>query len=386
MEDSPSTPSLDHLMAARALGPLIRAHADQIEADRCLSSGIARALTEAGLFRMLVPRSLGGGEADLETFLQVAEELSRADGSVGWCVVNCAWQTAHVVWLSEEVAWDIVGHDPNAMLSGTIAPPGRAVIVQGGYRVTGQWRFASGCHYATWHIANAALFDGETHVLAEDGTPAFRLMLVPSAERTIIDTWQATGMRGTGSHDVAVTNVFVPADHSYWGGVVDAQRYPGPLYRIFPDLAPVVLAAVPLGMARAAIDAFIELSRVKRRQHASDLLSEHAVVQDHVGRAEASLRAARAFFYETVRATCVAVHDTGAMTAEQRTLLTLSAAHATVTAVQVMDMLWDAAGATTIFPASPLERLFRNIHTVQHNINIGAHQFETAGRAFLQRG
>jgi alkylation response protein AidB-like acyl-CoA dehydrogenase len=205
-------------MAARVLGPLIRAHADQIEADRCLSSGIARALTEAGLFRMLVPRSLGGGEADLETFLQVVEEVSQADGSVGWCVATLAWQTAHVVWLSEEVAWDLVGRDPNAVLSGTLAAPGRAVIVTGGYRVTGQWRFASGCHYATWHIGYAALFDGETRVLAEDGTPAFRLMLVPAAERAIIDTWQVTGMRGTGSHDVAVTDVFVPADHSYQGG------------------------------------------------------------------------------------------------------------------------------------------------------------------------
>jgi alkylation response protein AidB-like acyl-CoA dehydrogenase len=139
-------------------------------------------------------------------------------------------------------------------------------------------------------------------------------------------------------------------------------------------------------MARAAIDAFVALSHTKRRQHASDVLSKHAVVQDRVGRAEASLRAARAFFYETVQATWAAVHDTDAMTAEQHTLLTLSATHATATAVQVIDMLWDAAGATTIFPASPLERLFRNIHTVQHNTFIGAHQFETAGRAFLQRG
>jgi alkylation response protein AidB-like acyl-CoA dehydrogenase len=294
------------------------------------------------------------------------------------------------VWLSEEVAWDIVGRDPNAAISGTLAPPGRAVIVPGGYRVTGQWRFASGCHHATWHVGYAALFDGETRVLAEDGTPAFRLMLVPAAELTIIDTWQVTGMRGTGSHDVAVTDVFVPADHSYGGGAVDPpvdpRCYPGLLYRILPDLVPICLAAVPLGMTRAAIDAFIDLSHGKRRQHASGLLSEHAVVQDRVGRAEASLRAARAFVYETLRATSAAVRETGAVTAEQRTLLALAATHATATAVQVMDMLWDAAGATTIFPASPLERLFRNIHTVQHNTFIGAHQFETAGRAFLNRG
>jgi len=311
--------------------------------------------------------------------------LSTADGSVGWCLANSAPHGATAAYVREDVAWDIFGRDPGAVLSLTLTPPGRAVIVEGGYQVTARWRFASGCRFATWHSGLCALFDGETPMLRADGSPLERFMLVPVAERSLVDTWQVIGMRGTGSHDVVVTDVFVPAYHSYTWEHADHQRYPGAYYHLWIQLGPPFLAAVPLGMARAAIDAYIDLARVKRRQYSSVLLCDHAVVQTQVGRAEALLRAARAFLWESVRAVWETAGQEGSISDEQRTVLQLCAAHAAATAIQVVDMIWDVAGATALVASSPLERLFRDIHTVQQNIFLGSNNFETAGGAFLRR-
>ena len=246
----------DIVQATRALMPRIRECADQIEREGRLPAELVRALAEAGVFRMLAPRAIGGAEVDPLTQLEVVETLSQADGSVGWCAMigsGGGWMTA---FLPREVGYELVGRDPYFVQAGSLGlPPGaRAVAVDGGYRVSGRWAFASGCLHAKWLNGHTVVLDGDTPRLRPDGSPVTRVMIFPADEAKIIDTWSVMGLRGTGSNDFEVQDLFVPAERSFalFG---DQPYHDGPLYRArFFFLAH---AAHALGIARAAIDEFV---------------------------------------------------------------------------------------------------------------------------------
>ncbi|MGH2371180.1 MAG: acyl-CoA dehydrogenase family protein, partial [Chloroflexota bacterium] len=278
-----SEASLSLLNAARALAPRIAAAGDQIEAERRLPEPLVGALVEAGLFKMLLPRSLGGGEADLLTFLQVLEHVATADGSVGWCLAQNAGRAALVLrLLRPDVARRIFG-DPRAIIANGTGASGRATEVEGGYSLEGEWPFASGCTHTTWLMGAAAVYgpDGEARRQA-NGAPDTRMLLVPTFAARIVDTWQVSGLRGTGSHTVAVTGLFVPHDQTA-SPVRDRRAPAGPLDAI-PDglLFAAGFSAVTMGIARGALDAFIALAAVKKPRDARRVLQEDAVVQTEV--------------------------------------------------------------------------------------------------------
>jgi len=197
--------------AALALESTIRASADQIEREGRLPDSLVRAVSGTGIFRMLVPKALGGSEVDPVTYSDVLEILSRADGSTGWCGMigtGSSWGTA---FLPPETAAEIL-RDPYAVMAGSFALPsgGRAHAVDGGYRVTGRWPFGSGCQHATWMVGHSVVYDGDAPRLGPNETPVTRVMVFPQKDATIIRTWDVIGMSGTGSHDYAVSDLFVP--------------------------------------------------------------------------------------------------------------------------------------------------------------------------------
>ncbi|MBI3958833.1 MAG: acyl-CoA dehydrogenase family protein [Chloroflexi bacterium] len=396
--------------AARALRPQIERYAAQIEEDRQLPQPLVDALAQAGLFKMLVPQSLGGSETDPETFCRVIEELSRVDGSTGWSVFVPACVGAASGSFGEDVAWEIFGREPKACIASSVTPapnsslrpPDRAIVVDGGYRVTGRWSFTSGCMHSTWLAGASGIYEGDKPKIDDKGQPEVRLMLFPISDCQIIDTWRVTGLRGSGSHDFAVTDVFVPHEHSLSRSTPVKPCHPGALYvfaggKVTTSIGtagPVIyshwtvvgsigFAAVCLGIARGALDALTELAAVKTLGKGKGQLRDNPIVQDQVGRAEATLQAARAYMYAMIREVWETVHKSGSSTPEQLSLLRLTATHAATLSAQVVDTAWNTAGASAIFAGNPIERRFRDIHVATQNIAIRSEYYAVAGRMFL---
>jgi alkylation response protein AidB-like acyl-CoA dehydrogenase len=380
MADSDQAASLVH--AARALSPLVGASAATIEERRQLTPEVVEALAGACLFRLTIPRAVGGEEADPETIFRVIEEVSRADGSVGWCVMVTAANGMVSGLVEEEAAREIFAHDPGANAALVVITGGRAVAVDGGFRVTGRWRFASGCTHATWLGTGCTLYDGDTPRLDSAGAEEYRMAFLPASACQIIDTWHATGLRGTGSHDFTVDGVFVPDAHlAEWSQKNWQPRQPGPLYTFGFSMIPTVFAAVMLGIARNAIDTVEELAAVKTR--GKKLLRDLEATQTHVAIAEADVGAARAYVLEAVRNVWEAATDGRAITKRQREVVRLACTHAATLSTQAVDRMWDAAGSSAIFTSSPLERCFRDIHTGRKNVGISAENYGPIGRRFL---
>jgi len=257
-----STALLSFIDAAKGLAPQILAAANEIEQSRRLPPSLVDAIARAGLYRLWIPRALGGEETDPSTFVRVIEEISKADGSAGWCVALCGGNNVFAGYLAAEAAREIYGDDPDVRTAGVFRPFGNAKVVDGGYRVTGQWPLASGCQHSNWIVGGCRILDGDQPRLSPDGAPITRILFFPARECEILDTWHSIGLRGTGSHDFAVADVFVPASHSL--SFREPQVEPGPLYAL-PTIAlfSTGLAAVALGIARHAIDILTALAATK---------------------------------------------------------------------------------------------------------------------------
>src|SRR5215212_10984834 len=282
------------LEATRALGPQIRAAADEIERERRLPLPLVQAMKDAGVFRMPMPRAWGGPEVDPLTQIRIVEELSKADPSVGWCAMIGSDAGFFTAFLDDAVGRALY---PNLdMVTATsVRPSGRAVVVDGGYRVTGRWPFASGCQHADYIVGHSVVIEnGEVQTLP-NGAPDARLCYMPSDRCQIVDTWITTGLRGSGSHDFAAEDVFVPAEHSFSFFTSPILRE-GPLYA-FPFMFIINGAGVPLGTARAAIDALLELASSKKTIAGTGLADE-AWVRTAVARAEVLLGGARGYVYD----------------------------------------------------------------------------------------
>ncbi len=371
------------LDAARALAPLIRAHADETERDRCLAQPVVEALRAAGLYSLYTPRSLGGPEVPIATALRVVEELARADGATGWNVMLTCDAGVLSGFVAEDAARAIFAASPTPIVAGALNPLGRLRRVEGGYLVNGRWPFGSGCQQADWFAGNGVLLDDEGMVRRPDGVPETRLAWMSAADVKILDTWRTAGLRGTGSHDWTVRDLFVPEGRALR---LDPERpfEPGALYAfpLFCTLA-VSKAAVALGIARHAIDALVELAQAKTPTGQTSLLRERATVQADVARAEALVRSARAFLYQTVDEVWADVAAGRRATPEQRALLRLAAVDGVQQAAQAVDLMYNAGGATSIYETSPLERCFRDVHTLTAHIIVQTPVYELAGRVLL---
>jgi alkylation response protein AidB-like acyl-CoA dehydrogenase len=368
--------------AARALAPTIRELRADIERDRSLPASLVKQMAETGFFSLWLARALGGPELNTVDYLRVIEELSRADGAVGWCTMVSAGYSRLSGYLDDGVAREIFG-DGSTIVAGTINPTGKAMVVPGGFRVSGRWSYGSFIGHSTWTVGSSVIHDNEGPRRGPDGAPDMRLMLFPTSAVEIIDTWRVGGLRGTGSHDFHVTDLFVPDDHAIAAFTAKPVR-PGTLYAApFITVFAMAIASVPLGIARAAIEAFVALAEAKTPMGGASRLREKASAQADVGKAEALLRSARAFLVESVHDiwNAVAAGDTPSL--PQRATARLAAAQAAAASAQAVDLLYNAAGGTALYESNLLERCFRDVHATTQHMGTSSANFELSGRVLL---
>jgi len=372
------------LEIARGLAPSIRKRAAEIEAARKLPADLVMDIANARLFRVALPEAEGGLGADIVTTLQVIEEVARADGSTGWCLamgINTLRQSAQ---FAPDVRRQIFFSDPVGISAGSANPRGRAVAVPGGYRVTGHWFFASGCMHSSALHGACKVFDGDAPRLRPNGDHEVRIAyFYPKSIARIIDTWDVSGLRGTGSHDIEVADLFVPEERTF--SALDLRaRVTGPMNRMHGfDLAGCGFCCVGLGVARAAIDEFVELAQVKVPRSSTELLRDRAIVQAKIGEAEAVLRSGRALLFDVVEDMWETVLAARPITERQRADLRLAMTHAAQSAGTATHMVCAAAGTTSIFTKSPLERYARDAEVVTRHNQLQFVNYEAVGRTVL---
>jgi indole-3-acetate monooxygenase len=368
--------------AARALAPTIRELRGDIERDRSLPAPLVKRMAETGFFSLWLARALGGPELNTVDYLRVIEELSRADGAVGWCTMVSAGYSRLSGYLDDGVAREIFG-DGSTIVAGTINPTGKAMVVPGGFCVSGRWSYGSFIGHSTWTIGSSVIHDDEGPRRGPDGAPDMRLMLFPTSAVEIIDTWRVGGLRGTGSHDFHVTDLFVPDDHAIAAFTAKPVR-PGTLYAApFITVFAMAIASVPLGIARAAIEAFVALAEAKTPMGGASRLRDKASAQADVGKAEALLRSARAFLVESAHDIWNAVAAGDMPSLPQRATARLAAAQAAAASAQAVDLLYNAAGGTALYESNLLERCFRDVHATTQHMGTSSANFELSGRVLL---
>ncbi len=372
------------LERARGLAPTIAACADEIERERRLPDALLQALLDAGLFRLLLPRWLDGFELDPASFVQVIEEVARADASTAWVLCQTSGCSMSAAYLDRAVAREIFG-PRHGILAWGPGPATRAVAVDGGYRVTGTWAFASGCRHATWLGGSCPIYepDGQPR-LRPGGAPETRTMLFPVEQARLEDVWDVIGLRGTASDAFSVSDLFVPRERTLIRDEPGERRYEAPLY-CFPtnSLFAAGFAGVALGTARAVLDAFVELAQVKTPRGAARPLRESAVAQASVAQAEARWRSARMLLLGSLAEIWQAVERSGHLRLDQRMQIRLASTHAIHQAKEALDLVYHAAGATAIFASQPFERRFRDLHTVTQQVQGRQAHFEAVGQFLL---
>jgi indole-3-acetate monooxygenase len=366
---------------AEAVRTAVAAASDEIESTRRLPPELLDRLHEAGLFRLLLPRSSDGIETDPLTFFHVMETIARADGSTAWCLSQAGGCAMSAAYLDLPVAHEIFGNDPRAVVAWGPGPKVKAVECDGGYRVTGVWSFTSGGRHATWLGAHCPIVkaDGSPR-LDDDGRQQERTMLVRTGDVAWTEIWNTVGLRGTASDQFALNDFFVRADHSITRQFDRECRESGPLYRMGSGTCyQVGFAGVACGIARGALDSFIDVARDKVARGSKGVLRDNAVVQSNLAQAEVNLRAARGFVLVSMADTWKDLCAGASITVEQRITIRMAATHAIHKAREAVDFAYNAAGATAIFENHPLERRFRDIHTVTQQLQGQLRHFETVG-------
>ena len=363
----------------RLLAPLVEAERPGLDAKRELSPSLLDALHTAGLFRLWLPRRLGGAELDPVSGLRVIAAISALDGSVGWSVMVAAAWGFFAGRLPARAAERIFG-DRRAAVAGHLAPFGKAERVLGGYRASGRWPFGSGARHATWFLAHCVLGRGGR---PRRGPVRTRLLFVPAAQCRIHDTWHVSGLRGTGSHDYSIRSVRVPAAH---GVDVLADR-PTRRERLYAfPLVPFVEAAVgavPIGIARAALDAFAEIGKRRRAYRSRRTLLADPATQREIGRAEVHVRAAEALLHAAVDDMWRTVKTGRRVALEQRVQLRAGCVNAGLSAAAAVDIMYRLGGAASIFEGNRIERCFRDVHTAVQHAALAPRTLELIGRVRL---
>jgi indole-3-acetate monooxygenase len=376
----------DQRVIARAEGvrPAVAAASNEVEATRRLPPALLDKLHDARLFRLLLPRSSNGIETDPVTFFHVIETIARADASTAWCLSQAGGCAMSAAYLDLPVAQAIFG-DPKAVLAWGPGPRVKAVECDGGYRVTGVWSFASGGRHATWLGAHCPIYaaDGSPKRDA-NGEPLERTMLVRTQDVEWTDIWNTVGLRGTASDQFALNDFFVRSDHSITREFDRECRETGPLYRMSAHTCyQVGFAGVACGIARGALDNFVDVARNKVPRGMKSPLRDNAVVQSGLAQAEVNLRAARAFLLQSMADIWKDLVAGTSITVEQRVIIRMAATHAIHKGREAVDFAYNAAGATAIFEGHPLERRFRDIHTVTQQLQGRLSHFETVGAWML---
>ena len=378
MHWGPDTSLID---AARAIAPIIGEHSEEAERERRLSQPVLDALRETGLLRMNTPRSLGGLETDPVTRALVVEEIGRHDSAAAWTLENPLDWAFFCARLPDEGAEEIYSRGADILIAAQFGRPLKATSTNGGYRISGQAPFVSNCRDADW-FSSTVLVDEDSAA----GEPEMRMVYFPREGCEIIDTWNVMGMRGTGSHDISVTDVYVPKFRTFpmEPDFEPGSHYRGPLYRL--PVMGTAAAGIPtpmLGVARRALDEVTELARNKTPVASSGLLRERATAQVQLGRAEAILRSGRLLLLDTLSQAWRRCLDGETHSLEQRADLQLGMAHAMSSAVQAVELACSIAGTTAFRATSPLERCFRDVQTMRHHVFASEQRYGTFGQVYL---
>jgi alkylation response protein AidB-like acyl-CoA dehydrogenase len=365
-------PGFGLIERARALQPLIAREADEIERTRRLTEPVVSALIENGLYRVLLPQSLGGTEAPPEIFMQMLEEIAKADASTAWCLGQCSVCAMTAAYLDPDAAHEIFNAPPGILAWGAVAH--EVQVVPGGYRATARWDFASGCRQANWLGAHVRVVEADgTPRRKPNGAPEIRTILFPVASATMYDVWDVIGLNGTGTDSYSVDNLFIPEKFAALRDEPAALRERGPLYKF---------AAVSVGVARATLDAAVALARAKQPQGLK-VMRENNAVQGVIGRNEASLRAARAYLYATASEVWRDLTQGSEFTDEHRAAVRLASTWTIHQAASVVDAAYHMAGATAVFSANKFERRFRDMHAIAQQIQARDTHYEDVGKMIL---
>jgi alkylation response protein AidB-like acyl-CoA dehydrogenase len=372
---------------AEAVRPVVAAAAMEIETGRRLPPHLLDKLHEQKLFRLLMPKTNGGIETDPITFFHVIETIACADASTAWCLSQAGGCAMTAAYLDLPVAQEIFGNDPRAVLAWGPGPKAKAVECEGGYKVTGVWAFASGSRHASWLGAHCAVFQADgTRKTDSDGRPVERTLLVRAGEVAWTDIWDVVGLRGTASDQFALTDHFVPHDHGFtrnFASPAHERREPGPLYRMSAMTCyETGFAGVALGIARGALDDFVDTARTKIPRGARSPIRDSTVVQMGLAQADIKIRSARAWLLQSLAEIWKRVQSGPELSIEDRITIRGASTHAIHSAREAVDYAYNAAGATAIFHSHPLERRFRDIHTVTQQLQGRLNHFETVG-AFM---
>lgn len=367
--------------AAERLSAAFASRGDEIEAARRVPADASEQMAESGFYRMFIPEAIGGLEISPETGCRVFETLARGEASCAWVSFIGATSGSTLALIPEATAREVFA-TPETMIAGVFAPNGRAEKTDGGFIVNGRWQWGSGTQNAQWVLGGSMLMENGAPMQDAHGNPRSHMMMFRADEVEFLDTWHVTGLRGTGSTDFQVTDVFVPDERAV--AYLNPKNPDRPLYQ-FPNFTFLALgiAAVTLGVARAAIDDLVELAQSKKRVGNSKTMAEKSHTQMEVARAEASLRSARAFYYDAIDAAWSVAERGERMPMELRRDLRLATNNAVESSVRTVDAMYTLAGGTSVYNTSRLQRHFRDVHVATQHIMIGPDILETVGKLYL---
>lgn len=368
------------------VAPVLRESAATSEAERRLAPEAMNALIDAGILRALVPAVYGGAELGAVYGVKLFEELAYVDSAAAWVGILAASGAWLTVVLPPQAADEIFA-DPRAVFNGTFFPPLGAQPAPGGYRVSGRTSFGSGCDYGTRFGCQALVLENGTPKLGPNGMPLALFVVFPSRDAEIIPNWNTLGMRGTGSHDFRVDDVFVP-DHRVWPIGPFAPVNPAfadPLSRMALWWFSPLVASVAVGSARAAVDDLLALAPTKTPSYTQVGLADKPVVQDKLARARALVDAARSYLYSSLAEAEAVLQSQPKLTIEQGTPLALAASFAADAATQAVDLVHSCVGTSGIRDELPFQRYFRDVHTISQHAFVSASRFESVGKLMLGR-
>jgi alkylation response protein AidB-like acyl-CoA dehydrogenase len=372
----------DMLSAAKSMLPKIRENLSRIDSECQLPADLAEAMAEKGLFGLYVPKILGGPELDPITAFPVVETISTVDGSAGWCCFNGTALTSAISRISIAAAKELFGDPPVIRGSGSARSGGTATVTDGGYIVSGRWNYLSGVDHAKCLFLNCDLVDEKGPVLAADGSPVSRVVVVPVGDGTVHIVWNTMGMRGTASNDASYSELFVPSSHTYERAA--PAVHDSPLYNPNTSLllSWTLAAANALGMARGAMDAFMGLATGRTTQ-SPRLLRDRETVQTTVGECEAVIGAGRAYVLDAVGRMWESQVAKSPDLMQKAAHARLAIAHAIRQSVVVVDKLFYAAGTGAIHESNGIERYFRDLHVSGQHIS-GLHSnYQLSGQMLL---
>jgi indole-3-acetate monooxygenase len=367
---------------ARALAPIVEQHRDEGEQLRRLPDAVFEALRDGDFLNLWVPHVYGGHDVDMVSYMKIIEELARLDGAVGWNAL-IASQGGAILSRYPKAVFERLQAE-GAVGAGSIAPTGRAEVVEGGFTLTGRWPLASGCHHATWMVAVGIVTrDGQPEVTPA-GMPDLRLLLFPKSDCQILDTWYSSGLRGTGSNHFEVSGIFVPEAYSI-PLLTIPEDAPGNYGRAtLPTILAPLLSAVSLGIARDAIESFIELAQQKTPTMGTTRLADRQSNHMRVGQALALLGSARAYLHETADELMAALAQ-GPVPPNHPAALNsrLAGANAAQSCVQAVDLMYTAAGSSAIYEGHRIERCVRDIRMITQHMGVAPSNFEGVGATML---